>query len=60
MTGRARLRRVMTQQRRQADNLANPYTFTGRRFDEETGIYQFRYRYYHAQLGRFVSRDPLV
>ena len=38
---------------------ANPYTYTGRRFDEETGIYQYRYRYYHAQLGRFVTRDPI-
>ena len=39
--------------------IANPYTFTGRRFDEETGLYYYRNRYYHAQLGRFVSRDPI-
>lgn len=37
----------------------NPYTYTGRRFDSETGLYQYRNRYYHAQLGRFVSRDPI-
>ena len=37
----------------------NPYTFTGRRLDDESGIYYYRNRYYHAQLGRFVSRDPV-
>jgi len=37
----------------------NAYTYTGRRFDSETEIYYYRNRYYHAQLGRFCSRDPL-
>ena len=37
----------------------NPYTFTGRRLDDESGIYYYRNRYYHAQMGRFVSRDPM-
>ena len=37
----------------------NPYTFTGRRLDDESGIDYYRNRYYHAQLGRFVSRDPM-
>ena len=37
---------------------ANHYTYTGRRFDSETGLYYYRNRYYDAQLGRFVSRDP--
>jgi RHS repeat-associated protein len=41
-------------------DIANPYTFTGRRFDEETGLYYYRNRYYHAQLGGFVSRDPIA
>ena len=40
-------------------DVANPVTYTGRRFDDETGLYYYRNRYYHAQLGRFVSRDPL-
>ena len=35
------------------------YLFTGRRLDEETGIYYYRNRMYHAQLGRFASRDPI-
>ena len=39
--------------------IANPYIFTGRRFDDETGLYCYRNRYYSAELGRFVSRDPL-
>jgi RHS repeat-associated protein len=39
--------------------LANPYTYTARRFDEETGLYYYRNRCYHTELGRFVSRDPI-
>jgi hypothetical protein len=27
--------------------------------DLETAIYYFRARYYHAELGRFISRDPI-
>ena len=37
----------------------NPYLFTGRRFDEETGLYYFRARYFDTDQGRFISRDPL-
>jgi len=33
--------------------------FTGRRFDEETGWFYFRYRYYSSLRGRFASRDPV-
>jgi RHS repeat-associated protein len=36
-----------------------PFRFTGQRFDPETGLYYFRARYYDAQLGRFLSVDPL-
>ncbi|MDJ0843851.1 RHS repeat-associated core domain-containing protein [Crocosphaera sp.] len=36
----------------------NPYLFTGRRYDEETGLYYYRARYYDADQGRFISRDP--
>ena len=36
-----------------------PYGFTGRRYDEESGLWYFRARYYDDQLGRFISRDPL-
>ncbi|MDZ7620317.1 MAG: RHS repeat-associated core domain-containing protein, partial [Patescibacteria group bacterium] len=30
-----------------------------RRLDEETGLMYYRNRMYHAELGRFVSRDPM-
>jgi RHS repeat-associated protein len=36
----------------------NPWTFTGRRLDQETGLMQFRYRMYDVGLGRFIGRDP--
>jgi RHS repeat-associated protein len=36
----------------------NPWTFTGRRLDGETGLMYFRNRMYETGLGRFVSRDP--
>ena len=39
--------------------IGNPYQFTGRRFDEETGLYYYRARYFDDEQGRFISRDPL-
>jgi RHS repeat-associated protein len=39
--------------------IANPYLFTGRQLDEETGLSCYRARYYHPAEGRFVIRDPL-
>ena len=36
----------------------NPYMFTGRRLDEETGLYYYRARYYDCEKGRFLQRDP--
>lgn len=38
---------------------ANRYMFTGREYDSETGLFHFRMRDYHAQVGRFVNRDPI-
>ncbi len=35
-----------------------PYTYTGREFDAETGLYYYRARYYDPNTGRFISRDP--
>jgi RHS repeat-associated protein len=35
------------------------YGHTGRRHDAETGLQYFRARYYSAELGRFIARDPL-
>ena len=37
----------------------NPYMFTGRRFDPETGLYYYRMRYYSPDLGRFLQPDPI-
>jgi RHS repeat-associated protein len=33
--------------------------YTGRQLDAETGLYHYRNRYYAAEMGRFVSRDPI-
>jgi RHS repeat-associated protein len=38
--------------------IGNPYMFTGRRFDLETGLYYYRARYYNPQIGRFLQTDP--
>ncbi|MEM6328828.1 MAG: RHS repeat-associated core domain-containing protein [Planctomycetota bacterium] len=40
-------------------DIGNEHLFTGRRTDPETGLQLNRYRYYHASLGRWVSRDPI-
>ncbi|WP_235430454.1 RHS repeat-associated core domain-containing protein [Xanthomonas sp. MUS 060] len=36
----------------------NPYQYTGREHDQ-SGLYYYRARYYMAELGRFISEDPL-
>ena len=38
--------------------LGNPYLFTGRRLDPETGLYYYRNRYYNPEQGKFIQRDP--
>jgi RHS repeat-associated protein len=35
------------------------YTFTGKPFDPETGMYHFPYRQYSPTTGRWLTRDPL-
>ena len=40
--------------------LDNPFMFTGRRYDAETGLYYYRARYYNAYIGRFMSADPIA
>jgi RHS repeat-associated protein len=39
--------------------LTNPFRYTGRDFDPETGIYEYRMRYYDPNVGRFLSEDPI-
>lgn len=36
-----------------------PYGFTGRVWDNATGLYYFRARYYDSSIGKFISKDPL-
>ena len=37
----------------------NPFRYTGREFDQETGIYYYRARYYDQNSGRFINEDPI-
>lgn len=40
-------------------SIAQPFRFTGREYDAESGLYFYRARYYDPGVGRFVSRDPV-
>ncbi len=40
-------------------SLGNPYLFTGRAYDDETGNYYYRARYYKPSIGRFLQTDPI-
>lgn len=42
-----------------ASVVGNPYGYTGRRLDQETGFYYYRARFYSPERGRFIQRDPL-
>ena len=37
----------------------NPFRYTGRRVDPETGLYYYRARYYSPRAGRFLQPDPV-
>ena len=39
--------------------LGNPIRYTGRFYDETTGLYDNRLRNYHPVLGRFIEPDPI-
>lgn len=39
--------------------IGNPWMFTGRQLDEETGTYFYRARYLDTAKGRFITRDPI-
>ncbi len=41
------------------DYLKNPFTFTGRERDPETGLQYHRARYYDTIAGRWISSDPI-
>lgn len=42
-----------------ASAIGNPYRFTGRQYDPESGNYYYRARIYSPRLGRFLQMDPL-
>ena len=40
-------------------SLVNPFQYTARESDPETGLYYYRARYYDPAAGRFIGEDPL-
>src|SRR5262249_4000938 len=40
--------------------LSNPFQYTGREWDSDTGIFYYRARYYQPSTGRFISEDPIT
>ncbi|MBI3011452.1 MAG: hypothetical protein HYY58_03035 [Candidatus Omnitrophica bacterium] len=38
----------------------NPFLFTGREYDCESGLYYYRSRYYDSRTGRFLQEDPVL
>jgi RHS repeat-associated protein len=36
-----------------------PVLFTGREYDQESGLYYYRARFYNPQIGRFMQTDPI-
>jgi RHS repeat-associated protein len=40
-------------------SVGNPFTFTGQRFDPETGLLYYKNRHDSTFFGRFLQRDPL-
>ena len=43
----------------QTSAIGNTFMYSGREYEEESGLYYFRARYYSPDLGRFVSADPI-
>jgi|GEM_PF-4980374 len=43
----------------QTGTYQNDYKYTGKELDEGTNLYYYGARYYNAQIGRFMSLDPL-
>jgi len=41
------------------DTIANPFRFSTKWFDAETGLGYWGHRYYSPRLGRWMSRDPI-
>lgn len=43
--------------RAQSGEVKNPFTYTGREWNEEVGMYYYRKRFYDYKTGRFISQD---
>ena len=43
----------------QTGTVEQPYTYTGREFDSENGLYYYRARAYDPRIGRFLQGDPV-
>jgi len=43
----------------QTGSLTQPYTYTGREYDSEIGLYYYRARYYDPNTGCFLQEDPI-
>ena len=43
----------------QSGALVQPFTFTGREYDPESGLYYYRARYYDPAAGVFIGKDPI-
>jgi len=41
------------------ETVANAYTYTGREWDADAGLYYYRARWYDPGVGRFMSEDPI-
>ncbi|MCE3202638.1 RHS repeat domain-containing protein [Paenibacillus sonchi] len=41
----------------QTEEISNPFKYTGEMYDEETGLYYLRARYYDPSIGRFLNED---
>lgn len=39
---------------------ANPFRYSGYQYDDETGIYYLKSRYYSPFLGRFITKDAIL
>ncbi|WP_245863938.1 RHS repeat-associated core domain-containing protein [Paenibacillus donghaensis] len=43
----------------QTEGISNPFKYTGEIYDEETGLYYLRARYYDPSMGRFLNEDTV-
>ncbi len=42
-----------------SESVIQPYSYTGREYDVESGLYFYRARYYDTVIGRFLNEDPI-